>query len=62
MASQSLKLIDQNIEGLFNCHYFYGELSREDATEILNEAVANDGESWLKMILFLETKRMQSAS
>ena len=57
MASQSLKLIDQNIEGLFNCHNFYGELSREDATEILNEAAANDGESRFKMILFLETNR-----
>ena len=55
MASQSLKLIDQNLEGLFNCAYFHGELSREDATEILNEAVANDGESDLKMIYYLET-------
>ena len=55
MASQSLKLIDQNVEGLFNCAYFHGELSREDATEILNEAVANDGESDLKMIYYLET-------
>ena len=55
MASQSLKLIDQNLEGLFNCPFFYGELSREDAIEILNEAVANDGESVYKRILFLET-------
>ena len=55
MASQSLKMIDQNLEGLFNCPWFHGELSREDATEILNEAVANDGESELKMIYYLET-------
>ena len=55
MASQSLKLIDQNVEGLFNCTYFHGEQSREDATEILNEAVANDGESEVKMIYYLET-------
>ena len=53
MASQSLR--DQNLEGVFKCPWFYGELSREDATEILNEAVKNDGESWNKDILFLET-------
>ena len=44
MASQSLNL-DQNLEGLFNRAWFHGELSREDAIEILNEAVTNDGES-----------------
>ena len=55
MASQSLKLIEQNVEGLFNCDYFHGELSKDDATEILNEAVANDGESEVKMIFYLET-------
>ena len=53
MASQSL--IDQNLEGLFNCPKFFGELSREDAIEIVNEAVANDGESLSKRILYLET-------
>ena len=53
MASQSK--IEQNLEGLFNCPYFYGELSKDDATEILNEAVANDGESLDKRILYLET-------
>ena len=52
MASQSLR--DQNLEDLFNCPWFYGELSRDDATEILNEAVKNDGESW-RDIIFLET-------
>ena len=46
MASQSL--IDQNLEGLFNIPWFFGELSRENATEILNKAVKNDGESWHK--------------
>ena len=57
MASQSLGL-EQNLEGLFNCPYFYGELSREDAIQILNEApeaVANDGEPLTKRILYLET-------
>ena len=54
MASQSLNL-NHNLEGLFNCPWFHGELSREDATEILNEAVTNDGESLLKGIIFLET-------
>ena len=44
MASQPLE--DKNLEG---------ELSRENATEILNEAAKNDGESWCKNILFLET-------
>ena len=55
MASQSSRDQNQNLEGLFKCPWFYGELSREDATEILNEAVKNDGESWFKGILFLET-------
>ena len=55
MASQSLNL-DQNLEGLFNRAWFHGELSREDAIEILNEAVTNDGESVHKRIIFLETK------
>ena len=53
MASQSLK--DQNLEGLFNCPWFFGELSRENATVILNEAVKNDGESSYKDFLFLES-------
>ena len=39
---------DQNLEGLFNIPWFFGELSRENATEILNKAVKNDGESWHK--------------
>ena len=56
MASQSYCPKDHNIEGLFKCPWFYSELSREDATEILNEAVKNDGESWQNgEILFLET-------
>ena len=54
MASTPLR--DQNLEGLFNCPWFFGKLSRENATEILNEAVTNDGESLLKEIIFLETK------
>ena len=53
MASQSLT--DQNLEGLFKCSWFFGDLSRENASEILNGAVTNDGESLHKSILFLET-------
>ena len=51
----------QNVEGLFHHHYypwFFGEISREDAIQILNEAEKNDGESWAswgKSMLFLET-------
>ena len=55
MASQSSRDQNQNLEGLFKCPWFYGELSREDATETLNEAGKNVGESWPKDILFLET-------
>ena len=57
MASQSLESrgLKQNLEGLFNCPHFYGELSKNDATEILNEAVANDGESLDKRILYIQT-------
>ena len=51
----------QNVECLFNSHYyplFFGEISRETAIQILNEAEKNDGESWDswgKIMLFLET-------
>ena len=55
MGSQSSRDQNQNLEGLFKCPLFYGELSREDATETLNEAGKNVGESWPKDILFLET-------
>ena len=53
MASQPRK--DQNVEGLFNCPYFFGEISRETAIQILNEALKNDGEFCYKSMLFLET-------
>ena len=55
MGSQSSRDQNQNLEGLFKCPWFYSELSREDATETLNEAGKNVGESWPKDILFLET-------
>ena len=48
-------LQDNYLENLFNCPWFHGELSKENATEILNEAVKNHGESWYKCLLFLET-------
>ena len=48
-------LKERTLEGLFRCPFFFGELTRENAIEILNEAVKLDGESEYKSILFLET-------
>ena len=52
---ESKYLKERTLEGLFRCPFFFGELTRENAIEILNEAVKHDGESWFKSILFLET-------
>ena len=52
---ESKYLKERTLEGLFRCPFFFGELTRENAIEILNEAVKHDGESWYKSILFLET-------
>ena len=52
---ESKYLKERTLECLFNCPFFFGELSRENAIEILNEAVKHDGESEYKSILFLET-------
>ena len=48
-------LKERTLEALFRCPFFFGELTRENAIEILNEAVKHDGESEYKSILFLET-------
>ena len=52
---RSKYLKERTLEGLFRCPFFFGELTRENAIEILNEAVKLDGESEYKSILFLET-------
>ena len=38
-------LKERTLEGLFRCPFFFGELTRENAIQILNEAVKHDGES-----------------
>ena len=55
LLDRSKYLKKRTLEGLFSCPFFFGELSRENAIEILNEALKNDGESEFKSILFLET-------
>lgn len=44
-----------NLEDLYNCHWFFGELSEESAKEILIEAMRKDEKSEGKSILFLKT-------
>ena len=55
LLDRSKYLKKRTLEGLFSCPFFFGELSRENAIEILNEALKHDGESEYKSILFLET-------
>ena len=48
----------QNVEDLFNCPWFFGEISRETAIQILNEDAKNYphyGQPWAQKMLFLET-------
>ena len=52
---ESKYLKERTLEGLFRSPFFFGELTRENAIQILNEALKCDGESWYKSILFLET-------
>ena len=52
---RSKYLKERTLEELFRCPFFFGELTRENAIEILNEAVKLDGECEYKSILFLET-------
>ena len=52
---RSKYLKERTLEGLFSCPFFFGELTRENSIEILNEALKHDGESEFKSILFLET-------
>ena len=49
-----------NLGDLYNCPWFFGQLSEENATEILTEALQNDGNFGLKFILFLKTVKRPS--
>ena len=44
-----------NLEDLYKCHWFFGELSDEKAKEILIEAKKKEPNSEVKSILFLKT-------
>ena len=44
-----------NLEDLYRCHWFFGELSEEKAKEILREASKKEPNSEVKSILFLKT-------
>jgi hypothetical protein len=52
-ASQSWN--NKNLEDLYKHPWFFGELSEENAKEILVEAKQNDEKSEAKTILFLKT-------
>ena len=43
------------MEDLYKCHWFFGELSEENAKEILIEAMRKNEKSEAKSILFLKT-------
>ena len=49
-----------NLRDLYNCPWFFGQLSEENATEILTEALQKDGNFGVKIILFLKTVKMPS--
>ena len=46
---------DKNLEDLYKYPWFFGELSEENAKEILEEAMQNDEKSEAKTIIFLKT-------
>ena len=48
-------LQDWNLENLYKCPYFFGEVSEEYAKDILREAFQNDEKTRCKGILFLKT-------
>ena len=45
----------RKLEDLYKCHWFFGELSEENAKEILIEAMRKNEKSEAKSILFLKT-------
>ena len=47
--------LDWNLENLYKCPYFFGEVSEEYAKDILREAFQKDGKTRCKGILFLKT-------
>ena len=49
-----------NLRDLYNCPWFFGQLSEENATKILTEALQNNGNLGVKIILFLKTVKMPS--
>ena len=46
---------NKNLEDLYKCHWFFGQLSEEKAKEILIEAKKKEPNSVVKSILFLKT-------
>ena len=46
---------EKNLEDLYKCPWFFGELSEENAKEILEEAKKNDNNSKSKTIIFLKS-------
>ena len=47
---------EKNLEDLYKCPWFFGELSEENAKEILEEAKQNDNNSESKTIVFLKSR------
>ena len=45
----------RKLEDLYKCHWFFGQLSEENAKEILIEAMRKNEKSEAKSILFLKT-------
>ena len=53
------RLEDWTLEDLYLCPGFFGELTIENAKEILKEALQNDETSKGKAILFLKVRKFQ---
>ena len=46
---------EQNLEDLYKCPWFFGELTEENAKEILKEAKQSNNNSESKTIIFLKS-------
>ena len=53
-------LQDWNLENLYKCPGFFGELSEENAKDILREAFQNNGKTRCEGILFLKVRKFQN--
>ena len=53
-------LKDWNLENLYKCPNFFGELSEENAKDILREAFQNDGKTRFEGILLLKVRKFQN--